>query len=249
MPVFRLSGDPLLFPSADLAEPGGLLCLGGNLSSERIIAAYRQGIFPWYSRGEPILWWSPDPRFVLFPEELKVSDSMRRLLKQGAFEITFDKAFRDVIHECRIRKRPGQKGTWITLEMQAAYCRLHEEGVAHSVEAWNGNRLAGGLYGLKMGKMFFGESMFYRESNASKACFMTLVEKLKQEGCRLIDCQVETKHLASLGARAIPRREYLKLLRSWCPAGSPPISPKRAARLKRSTWRHWARGRSRGKNI
>lgn len=137
---------------------------------------------------------------------------MRRLLKQGAFEITFDRAFTDVIGQCRIRKRPGQKGTWITPEMQEAYCRLHQEGVAHSVEAWKNGKLAGGLYGLSIGKVFFGESMFYRESNASKACFITLVERLKMEGCRLIDCQVETKHLASLGARKIPRKEYLKLL-------------------------------------
>jgi leucyl/phenylalanyl-tRNA---protein transferase len=212
VPIFQLD-DTLGFPSVSLAEPDGLLAVGGDLSSERIIFAYKSGIFPWYSAGEPILWWSPQPRFVLFPEELKVSESMRRILKSGKFQVTFDKDFPLVIAKCRHVPRRHQKGTWITPEMLKAYRRLHEQGVAHSVEVWREDRLAGGLYGLSLGGLFFGESMFTEVSNASKAGFIELILALRGAGCALVDCQVHTRHLESLGARFISREDYLRILR------------------------------------
>ncbi|MCL2669308.1 MAG: leucyl/phenylalanyl-tRNA--protein transferase [Syntrophaceae bacterium] len=211
MPVYRLPEDPL-FPPASHAVRSGLLAVGGDLSPVRLLAAYREGIFPWYSAGEPILWWSPDPRFVLFPEELRVSRSMRQFLRQGRVRITYDRAFKEVVAACG-EPRPGQDGTWITPEMQAAYGTLHDLGYAHSIEAWEGGQLSGGLYGVSLGSAFFGESMFTRLPNASKAALITLVGRLEEFGFSLIDCQVETAHLTSLGARPIPRKVFLTNLR------------------------------------
>ena len=211
MPVYRLP-DEILFPPVTEAVRSGLLAVGGDLAPERLLAAYKEGIFPWYSEGEPILWWSPDPRFVLLPKELRVSRSMRQFLKKKTLRITCDTAFRDVIAACGKQPRPGQDGTWITLEMQAAYGALHDLGYAHSVEAWSGETLAGGLYGVSLGRAFFGESMFTNLPNASKAALITLVEYLREKGFTLIDCQVETPHLGSLGARTIPRREFCVFL-------------------------------------
>jgi leucyl/phenylalanyl-tRNA---protein transferase len=190
----------------------GLLAVGGDLSPERLLAAYREGIYPWYSEGEPLLWWSPDPRFVLFPRELCVSRSMRQFLKKQFFQITFDHAFRSVIAACR-KPRPDQDGTWITQEMQEAYIALHDIGYAHSVEVWQEESLVGGLYGVSLGHAFFGESMFSTRANASKAALITLVSGQQELHFNLIDCQVETPHLASLGARLIPRREFRALLK------------------------------------
>jgi len=212
MPVHRLPDQPL-FPPVEQAVKGGLLAVGGDLSPERLLAAYQEGIFPWYCEGEPFLWWSPDPRFVLFPEELRISRSMKQLLRQGVFRITFDKAFRDVIFACRRSPRAGQEGTWITPEMEAAYAALHDLGYGHSVEVWQEGELAGGLYGVSLGRAFFGESMFSKRANASKAALITLVTCLRKLHFDLVDCQVETPHLGSLGARAIPRREFMVLLR------------------------------------
>lgn len=211
MPVYRLP-DQIAFPPVEHAVKSGLLAVGGDLSPERLLAAYREGIFPWYSEGEPLLWWSPDPRFVLFPEELRVSRSMRQFLKKGSFRITFDHAFRAVIAACRT-PRPGQDGTWITEEMEEAYVTLHDLGYAHSVEAWQDRTLVGGLYGVSLGRAFFGESMFSIHANASKATLITLVSRLKEFHFDLIDCQVETPHLGRLGARLIPRREFGTLLK------------------------------------
>jgi leucyl/phenylalanyl-tRNA---protein transferase len=213
MPIFLLN-DELVFPEVEHATDEGILAVGGDLRPERLLLAYVSGIFPWYSNGEPIIWWSPDPRFVLFPSELKVSRSMRKILRQGVFSITFDKAFERVIEQCRRIKRKGQRGTWITPEMQKAYIRLFKLGFAHSVEAWKDGELAGGLYGVSLGKVFFGESMFSKASNASKACLITLVEHLAKRGFELIDSQVYTRHLETLGAREIPRSEYLALLKN-----------------------------------
>ena len=206
--------DKLIFPDVAHATDEGILAVGGDLRPERLLLAYSSGIFPWYSVGEPIIWWSPDPRFVLFPEELKVSRSMRKILRQGVFSITFDKAFELVIGQCKKIKRKGQRGTWITPEMQKAYIRLYKLGFAHSVEAWKDGELVGGLYGVSLGKVFFGESMFSSVSNASKACLITLVEHLTKLGFELIDSQVYTGHLEILGAREIPRSEYLNLLKN-----------------------------------
>ena len=211
MPVYRLP-EAVVFPPVDHAAKSGLLAVGGDLSPERLLAAYREGIFPWYGDGEPILWWSPDPRFVLFPDELRVSRSMGQFLKKGFVRITFDRAFRKVIAACR-RPRPDQNGTWITEEMQEAYCALHGLGYAHSVEVWQGGILAGGLYGVSLGRAFFGESMFSAIPNASKAALITLIPHLKKRGFDLIDCQVETAHLAGLGARPISRRDFCALLK------------------------------------
>ncbi|MDA8084946.1 MAG: leucyl/phenylalanyl-tRNA--protein transferase [Nitrospiraceae bacterium] len=212
MPVFALQ-EELIFPPPDFAEPDGLLAVGGDLSPQRILLAYSAGIFPWYSEDSPILWWSPDPRLVLFPRELKISRSMRQLLRKEVFRVTFDRAFEEVIKSCASERRKDGEGTWLTEEMIDAYCGLHKMGYAHSVESWCGDELAGGLYGISMGKVFFGESMFAKKSNASKAAFVTAVEKMKTEGCELIDCQVTTAHLRSFGAREITREEFRDLLR------------------------------------
>jgi leucyl/phenylalanyl-tRNA--protein transferase len=211
MPVFQLHRE-IEFPPVELAEPDGLLAVGGDLGHERILAAYRLGIFPWYSEGSPILWWSPDPRLVLLPEELKVSRSLERLLRKEVFEVTFDAAFHDVVTSCAEVHHGDDGGTWITDEMAEAYTDLHRRGHARSVETWQDGELVGGLYGLAMGDAFFGESMFARRSNASKVAFVQLVRKLAAEGCRLIDCQITTEHLVSFGAREVPREEFLALL-------------------------------------
>lgn len=208
MPIFQLD-ERILFPPPHLADEEGLLAVGGDLSPERLLAAYQMGIFPWYGEEDPILWWSPDPRLVLYPERLKVSKSMRQVLRKKEFSITFDQAFRQVVAACQQQPRPGQPDTWITPEMLDAYATLHEMGFAHSVEVWQGQELAGGLYGLCLGKCFFGESMFSRVSNASKAGFITLVQLLEQKGFTMIDCQVTTDHLLSLGAEEIPRSQFI----------------------------------------
>jgi leucyl/phenylalanyl-tRNA--protein transferase len=194
-----------------LKSPNGLLCAGGDLTSGRLIEAYSHGIFPWFSDGDPILWWSPDPRMVLFPGELKVSRSLRKTLERGVYETRFDTAFRAVIEACSA-PRDGQAGTWIVPEMVDAYTRLHHLGFAHSVESWRGDELVGGLYGIGIGQVFFGESMFMRATDASKVALVRLVERLKASGCRVIDCQQATSHLASLGAREIPRTAFAQLL-------------------------------------
>lgn len=196
-----------------LEDPNGLLAAGGDLSAERILAAYRQGIFPWYNPDEPILWWSPDPRCVLFPDELHVSRSLRKAARRGDYRLTLDTAFERVIQSCAA-PRGGQPGTWISVDMQHAYCRLHLLGHAHSVELWREGALVGGLYGIALGGVFFGESMFSTQSNASKIAFVHLVEQLKEWGYAMIDCQVYSDHLASLGAREIPRRQFIDKLRT-----------------------------------
>lgn len=202
------------FPAVSkaLRSPNGLLCAGGDLSPERIIDAYSRGIFPWFSEGDPILWWSPDPRMVLFPDELKVSRSLRKSVSRDLYETRFDTAFRAVMEACA-QPRDAEGGTWIVPEMVDAYARLHELGHAHSVESWRDGELVGGLYGVALGKVFFGESMFARAPDASKVALVKLVERLRPQGCRVIDCQQATAHLASLGAREIPRAEFATLVR------------------------------------
>ena len=214
MALFVLDKE-LAFPPTHLAEPDGLLAMGGDLSPERLLLAYRKGNFPWYE-GEYILWWSPDPRFVLFPGELKINKTIRSLLNKNAFDFTINKAFRDVIHQCKKIRRPGQEGTWITDEVEKAYIKMHELGYAHSAEVWKDGILVGGLYGIKMGKIFFGESMFSNTSNASRYAFSKYIEILKQEGIQLIDCQVYTEYLESMGARMIEGKEFRKILSSSC---------------------------------
>jgi len=194
--------------SAALADPNGLLAAGGDLSPERLIAAYRRGIFPWYSAGQPILWWSPDPRMVLYVDEFRTSRSLAKRVRRHEFEIRIDTAFRDVIDSCATMPREGQRGTWITPEMIDAYCELHRRGVAHSVETFRDGQLCGGLYGMALGRVFFGESMFARETDASKVALVYLVGLLQQLGVPLIDCQQETGHLKSFGARPISRAAF-----------------------------------------
>jgi leucyl/phenylalanyl-tRNA--protein transferase len=214
MPVFWLDPEHIIFPDPVYANPDGLLAAGGDLSEERLILAYRNGIFPWYAPGDPILWWCPDPRCVLFPEDLKVSKSMRPYFNQRKFEVTYDRCFSEVMQACAKQPRNGQAGTWITREMVEGYTRLHEAGYAHSVEVWKEKELVGGLYGIAIGKVFFGESMFARASNASKFGFISLVRQLEAQGFTLIDCQQETGHLLSLGATTISRPEFLHILRA-----------------------------------
>lgn len=211
MPVWLLP-DNYNFPPVSEADVEGLLAVGGDLHPDRLLSAYRHGIFPWFDETTVPLWWCPDPRFVLFPSELKVTKSMKQVLKRGEFSITHNKAFEEVISSCSAINRPGQEGTWITQEMIAAYTTLHEQGFAHSYEAWKENVLVGGFYGVRLGDFFFGESMFSRVSNASKAAFITFVRQFEAEGGCLIDCQIETAHLASLGARMISRDQFLGYL-------------------------------------
>jgi leucyl/phenylalanyl-tRNA--protein transferase len=198
-----------------LREPDGLLAVGGCLSTERLINAYRRGIFPWYNADEPILWWSPDPRLVLFPDKLMVSHSLRKTLRKGVFTVTFDKAFSDVMLSCA-KPRKDSAGTWISPDIHQAYVELHKQGFAHSVEVWFNGELVGGLYGVALGQVFFGESMFHTKTDASKVAFVTLVEQLKLWHFQLIDCQVHTNHLSSLGAEDIDRRAFVRLLNQYC---------------------------------
>lgn len=206
-----------------LENPNGLLAIGGCLSPQRIINAYRNGIFPWYNPGEPVLWWSPDPRLVLFPDKLRISRSLGKTLRKQRFSVSFDADFVTVLKACADTRKTAQ-GTWITREMQHAYTRLHRLGIAHSVEVWHDGQLTGGLYGLALGRVFFGESMFHRQTDASKVAFVHLVKALDACGYRLIDCQVRTEHLLSLGAEEIPRADFLDLLNRYC-AGTPDCTP------------------------
>ncbi len=205
--------DNLIFPPAEMSTSEGIVAMGGDLSVERLLLAYRSGIFPWYNEEEPIVWWSPDPRFVLFPENLRVTKSMQSILNNGRFRFTVNRAFTTVLQNCKIITRKNQQGTWITPEIQHAYITLHELGYAHSAEAWMNGELVGGLYGIRLGNVFFGESMFNKVSNASKFAFINYVHQLKKENIALIDCQVYTAHLESLGAKMIKRAMFLELLK------------------------------------
>lgn len=207
MPVYRL-GDAVAFPDPRRAEPGGLLAVGGDLSPERLLTAYSLGIFPWYEE-DPVLWFSPDPRFAMRPSELRVSRSLAKVVRRDAFEVRFDSAFDAVVAACAEAPRPGQTGTWITAAMRKAYGELHRLGFAHSVEAWREGALVGGLYGVSLGAAFFGESMFARESEASKVAFVHLMRRLEEWRFRLVDCQVETEHLRRFGAWPWPRDRFL----------------------------------------
>lgn len=209
MPIYRLTED-LIFPHPCLSEEDGLLAIEGDLSPQRLLLAYSNGIFPWFSDDEPILWWSPNPRFVVYPKDIRISHSMKKILKKNTYKISFNTCFRDVISSCaNVRK---ESGTWITYEMIEAYCKLHELGYAHSVECWHEDKLVGGLYGVSIGKCFFGESMFSTMDNASKTAFITLCKVLEQKGFNMIDCQVYTTHLESLGAVNISRDKFLELV-------------------------------------
>jgi leucyl/phenylalanyl-tRNA--protein transferase len=211
--VAAIDGDCDFPPLANaLTEPNGLIAIGGDLSFNRLLSAYQQGIFPWFSDGEPIMWWSPNPRMVLFPNELKISNSLKKTLKNCPFDIRFNTAFRQVITACSNTARKGQPGTWITEDIIDAYCKLHDAGYAISAECWLDNTLVGGCYGVKIGNMFYGESMFHHVTDASKVAFVSLVKKLKDEGVGLIDCQMKTAHLASFGAREISRDDFIRQL-------------------------------------
>jgi leucyl/phenylalanyl-tRNA--protein transferase len=202
------------FPPVSSATPEGIVAVGGNLSPGMLLSAYKQGIFPWFSEGDPILWWSPDPRCVLFPGEVHVSRSMQKLLRRKRFRISFDTSFPSVIEGCRLAPRRGQQGTWITDAMQDAYIDLHELGFAHSVEVWDGEVLAGGMYGVSLGSCFFGESMFSRVQNASKVALVRFSRLMAERGLELLDCQVYSPHLETLGARQITREEFMELLQT-----------------------------------
>ena len=211
--VLKPGSADLRFPPVELASPEGLLAVGGDLRAERLLEAYRHGIFPWYSPGQPILWWSPDPRAVLFPSKLKIARSLRKTLRRKKFDVVFDTAFRDVMRQCA-QPRPGSPagGTWITPEMIEAYAVLHDRGLAHSVESWREGKLVGGLYGVAMGNAFFGESMFSRETDASKVAFVHLVRQLERWSYAFIDCQISSAHLFSLGAEEIRRGDFMARL-------------------------------------
>lgn len=216
LPTGRVAAldDDAPFPPVDaaLTEPNGLLAIGGNLSPTRILDAYRQGIFPWFSAGEPIMWWSPNPRMVLFPEELKISRSLSKTLNNTKYEVRFNTAFREVMLACANTSRPNQAGTWITDDMIESYCALHQLGYAHSAETWENGVLIGGLYGIKIAGMFYGESMFHHKTDASKIAFVHMVQLLQSQGVKMIDCQMHTAHLASLGARPLARLGFLQTL-------------------------------------
>jgi leucyl/phenylalanyl-tRNA--protein transferase len=224
MPLFTLAAR-VDFPPPARAGRDGLLAVGGDLSPRRLLRAYGGGIFPWYEAGQPILWWSPAPRFVLFPGEFHAGATLEKVLRRGEFSFSFDRAFAAVIAACAL-PRPGQEGTWITPEMRDAYVGLHRLGYAHSLEAWKGGDLAGGLYGISLGSCFFAESMFHFEDNASKAALAVLAATLAKSGFTVIDCQVPTPHLAAWGARSIPRRRYLELVRKGL-----------RSRTRRGNWR------------
>jgi len=210
----HILSSKLIFPPVEDALEDGLLAIGGDLSTERLKLAYQEGIFPWYEGNTP-LWWSPDPRFVLFPEKLYVSKSMKQVIKRKEFDYAFNTSFSDVIHHCKVNNRPGQLGTWITDEVESAYTELHKVGLAVSAEAWKNGVLVGGLYGIRMGRLFFGESMFSHVSNASKFAFIQLVSQLVREEVVLIDCQVYTEHLESLGAEMISRKAFKTYLQKY----------------------------------
>jgi len=218
LPWLDPDDDNQPFPHIDraLREPDGLLAAGGSLNPRRLLQAYRQGIFPWYSSGQPILWWSPNPRLVLFPEGVNISRSLRKTLRNGPFTVTADAAFGAVIDACAAPRAPGE-GTWITPDMRRAYCRLHQLGHAHSIETWRQGELVGGLYGVAVGRVFYGESMFSGASNASKVALAALAAQLRRWNFALIDCQVRTDHLLRLGAVDIPRETFLQLLERYCP--------------------------------
>lgn len=218
--------------SSALVEPNGLLAAGADLDPGRLVDAYRRGIYPWYSEGQPVLWWSPDPRMVLFVNEFRMSRSLARRVRRRDFEVRCDSAFDAVIDACASVAREGQRGTWITGEMIDAYRHLHELGYAHSIEAWQGDQLAGGLYGLALGKVFFGESMFTHATDASKVCLAALVALLQQRGTVLIDCQQETRHLASMGARPIPRAHFVRRLAELINSSVPPSGWRSGALLE-----------------
>jgi leucyl/phenylalanyl-tRNA--protein transferase len=212
----RDDNQPFPHPDRALAEPDGLLAAGGNLNPRRLLRAYRLGIFPWYSSGQPILWWSPDPRLVLFPERVKLARSLRKTLRKGVFAVTADTEFAAVMASCA-EPRGALPGTWITADMHRAYCRLHRLGHAHSIEVWDQSQLVGGLYGVAVGRVFYGESMFSRSSDASKVALVLLAAQLKRWDFAVIDCQVRTDHLLSMGAAEIPRATFLALLQHHCP--------------------------------
>ena len=213
MPVYQLIPEVPLFPPTEEAEEDGLLAIGGDLTKERLLAAYSKGIFPWYEVGQPILWWSRDPRLVLIPEELKISRSLRKVLRKQQFEIRFDTAFQQVIKACADVRTEQGEGTWIIAEMQQAYTELHQDGFAHSVESWQDGKLAGGLYGISLGQCFFGESMFSTRNDSSKVALAVLAEFCREVGIKMIDCQMTTAHLLSLGAKEIRREVFLKKLK------------------------------------
>jgi leucyl/phenylalanyl-tRNA---protein transferase len=209
MPIYKLNKQ-LVFPHPNLANKDGILAVGGDLTPDRLLLAYCNGIFPWFNEGEPIIWWSPDPRFVIYPKDIIISKSMGKILRRNIFEITFDTCFREVISNCSSLRT---EGTWITASIIEAYCKLHELGFAHSIEAWYEGKLVGGLYGVSLGACFFGESMFSTMDNASKAAFLTLTQKLIEKNFLIIDCQVHTKHLESLGAIHIPGKDFQTILK------------------------------------
>ena len=209
-----LLGKEIQFPKVETASPEGIVAVGGDLSSKRLILAYKSGVFPWYNEGEPIIWYSPDPRMVLFPQSLKISKSMKSVLRKKEFKVTFNQNFHEVIAQCKNTFRKDQGGTWITNDMQKAYNKLHELGIAKSVEVWQNNVLVGGLYGIDLGTIFCGESMFSKTSNASKIAFIYLTQKLDNENYKLIDCQVYNNHLASLGAEEISRKDFIHFLKN-----------------------------------
>ena len=213
MPVFELNPTRIEFPDPKYTDESGILAVGGDLQAERLLLAYEMGLFPWFNEDEPPLWWCPDPRMVLYPNELRISKSMRSLLRKNTFRVTADQNFEEVIRQCGAVPRPGQDGTWITEDIINGYLELHRMGFAHSIEVWSNNALTGGLYGVSLGKTFFGESMFSLAPNASKVGFITLVEALKENDFQLIDCQVHTAHLESLGAQEISRTSFLSQLR------------------------------------
>lgn len=220
MSIFQLTDEPV-FPDPSLAEENGLLAVGGDLSVQRLLAAYSSGIFPWYSQEDPPLWWFTDPRLVIFPDDFKISRRLIRTLKKSSFKITFDQNFAKVIHSCAEVRVQNGEGTWINDDMKEAYIDLHRAGYAHSVECWLNNELAGGLYGVALGRVFFGESMFTRISNGSKAALIALVNYLKKHNFAMIDCQMTTKHLVSFGAREISGEEFRQLLQDHIPPHSP----------------------------
>lgn len=206
--------EELFFPPVSQANSEGILAVGGDLSPERLLLAYQSGIFPWFEEDQPILWWSPNPRMVLFLDELVVSKSMRNILNRNIFKVSFNQNFREVISNCQKIKRDGQNGTWITNDMIEAYCKLNELGIAKSVEVWQNNELVGGLYGVDLGNIFCGESMFSKVSNASKVAFIALANQLRINNYKLLDCQVYNEHLESLGCREIERNDFIQLLKS-----------------------------------